>query len=65
MNELVQLLRVDANAANALGAIASELAAVLVLVVSVFSVMVSVRALRIQRPAQLPCWTAAPEQLHG
>lgn len=49
MDELLALLKMDVNAANALGAIASAVAAFLALCVSAFSVGISLRALSIQR----------------
>lgn len=49
MDALVNLLKVDPNAANAFGAIASAAAAFLALLVSTVSVFVSMHALAIQR----------------
>lgn len=49
LDGLFQMLKADANTANALGAIASAILAFFALVVSIFSVYVSISALKIQR----------------
>lgn len=49
MQELIALLRSDSNAANAFGALASALAAVLALFVSCASVWIAISAARSQR----------------
>jgi hypothetical protein len=61
MKELIQLLKTDANAANAFAAFASAMVASLAFAVSIISVFVSVRALKIQRRHNVLSVSPMPE----
>jgi hypothetical protein len=61
LDDLFQILKADANTANALGAIASAVLALFALLVSIFSVYVSLRALRIQRRHNILSVSPLPE----
>lgn len=61
MTHLVELLQSNANATNALGAIASALVAVFALCISIISLLISFRSLKIQRRHNVLSVTPIPE----